>query len=111
VLSHSEPPFLATTNVPSIEAFTEVEFAALAEVFGERIQDIAQDAFAAPLLESAMAGLVRGETAPENPPTEFHFLRPGGMPSRTSRLSFQGLPHPSSRRCGSGMRGAMIAHC
>jgi hypothetical protein len=38
---------------------TKVESAALAEVFGERLQDGAQDAFAAPLLKSAMAGLVR----------------------------------------------------
>ena len=38
-------------------------------------------------------------------------LRTQKTPLMTSRLSFQGLQRPSSRRGGSGISGGMIAHC
>jgi hypothetical protein len=53
--------FFSDDERPVHEASIEVEFATRPEVFGERLQDGAQDAFAHPLLEPAMAGLVYGD--------------------------------------------------
>ncbi len=69
-----------TTEVlqPGEQSFIEVEVATRSKVFGERLQHATQVAFADPLLEPAMASLVRGETVRANLPTEFHFSKPRG---------------------------------
>jgi hypothetical protein len=60
-LSHSEPPLFSDDEHPVDKTFTEVKFALRSKIFGERFQHVMSDAFANPLLEPAMAGLVRGK--------------------------------------------------
>jgi len=109
-LSHSEAPFLATTNVPSMKH---------------------SDRSRSP---RSLRSAARASSTPRSVPSRTHcwnlrwqvwyggnrsgkscHLAPDRrihrMPLRTSRVSFHGLPRPSSRRGGGGMRCSMIAHC
>jgi len=109
-LSHSESPFLATTNIPSIKH----------SLRSSSPRSRRSSASASSTLRRTPSrthcwnrrwqvwygGNRSGKSSHRAP-----LLRIQRMPLRTSRLSFQGLPRPSSRRGGSGMIGAMIAHC
>jgi hypothetical protein len=62
----------------------EVESAAAAEVFGQRLQHAAHDARADPLLEAAMTGLI-GRVA-------FRQIRPGGTRPQDIQDTVQDFP-------------------
>jgi len=109
-LSHSEPPFLATTNIPSIKH-------SLRSSSPRSRRSSASASRTARKTPSRThcwnrrwqvwyGGNRSGKSSQRAP-----LLRTQRMPFITSRLSFQGLPRPSSRRGGSEISGAMIAHC
>jgi len=109
-LSHSEPTFLATTNIPSIKH----------SLRSKSPRARRSSAGASSTLRKTPSrthcwnrrwqvwygGKRSGMSSDRGP-----LLRTQKMPLMTSRLSFQGLPRPSSRRGGSGISGVMIAHC
>jgi hypothetical protein len=108
--SHTEPPFLATTKVPSIKP-------SLRSSLPRPIMSsaIALKTFSkTPLLTHSWkrlwqvwyGGYLSGRSCQRAPVCKTQI-----MPLRTSRLSLQGLPLPSSLRGGSGIVGLSISHC
>jgi hypothetical protein len=109
-LSHSEAPFLATTNVPSIKHSDR----------SRSPRCLRSAARASSTLRSVPSrthcwnlrwqvwygGNLSGKSCHRAPERRIQRI-----PFSTSRVSFQGLPRPSSRRGGGGIRGSMIAHC
>lgn len=108
--SHSAPPFLATTNIPSMKHSRR----------SSSPRDRRSSASASSTFRNTPSrthcwnrrwqvwygGNLSGKSSQRAP-----LLRTQRIPLSTSRLSFQGLPRPSSRRGGSGIIGAIIAHC
>ena len=109
-LSHSEPPFLATTNVPSIKhsdrSRSPRSLRSAARV-SSTLRSVPSRTHCWNLRWQVWyGGNLSGKSCQRAP--ERRIQR---MPLRTSRVSFHGLPRPSSRRGGGGMRGSMMAHC
>jgi hypothetical protein len=109
-LSHPEAPFLATTNVPSMKhsdrsrSPRSLRSAARASRARRRVPSPTHCWNRR--WQVWYAGNLSGRSchlAPER--------RIQRMPFRTSRVSFHGLPRPSSRRGGVGISGSIIAHC
>ena len=92
------------------EALEEVEAASLLEVLGQRPKDLVQHAFLGPTLEAPMAGLLRWvafREARQGAPVR----KTQSMPLSTSLGSRQGLPRPSARSGGLGIKGSKSSHC
>jgi hypothetical protein len=109
-LSHSESPFLATTNVPSIKhsdksksprslrscaraSSTRRSVPSLTHCWNLRWQ-------------VWYGGNLSGKSCQRAPLRSIQ-----STPFITSRVSFHDLPRPSSRRGNSGIKGSISAHC
>jgi hypothetical protein len=109
-LSHSESPFLATTNVPSIKHSDR----------SRSPRSLRSCARASSTLRHVPSrthcwkrrwqvwygGKRSGKSCHRAP-----LLSIQSTPFITLRASFQGLPRPSSRRGSSGIKGSISAHC
>ena len=109
-LSHSESPFLATTNVPSIKHSDK----------SKSPRSLRSCARASSTLRSVPSlthcwnlrwqvwygGNLSGKSCHRAP-----LLSIQSTPFMTSRVSLHGLPRPSSRRGSSGIMGWISAHC
>ena len=109
-LSHSEPPFFATTKVPSIKPSLRSSLP-LSIISSARVFRMVSNS---PLLTQLWkrlwqvwyGGYRSGKSCQRAP-----VFKTQRMPSSTSRLFLQGLPFPSSLRTGSGIKGSRMAHC
>jgi hypothetical protein len=109
-LSHSEPPFLATTNVPSIKhsdrSRSPRSLRSAARV-SSTLRSVPSRTHCWNLRWQVWyGGNLSGRSCQRAPERRIQ-----SIPLSTSRVSFHGLPRPSSRRGGGGMRGSIIAHC
>jgi hypothetical protein len=59
-LGRQQRPFFRRAEAGVDEGFAEIEFASIAEVFGQALQHAQQLAAALPLLKATMTGLIRG---------------------------------------------------
>jgi len=108
--SHSEPPFLATTNIPSMKHSLRSSSPRARRSSASASSTLRKTPSRTHCWNRRWqvwyGGKRSGKSSHRAP-----LLKTQRMPLITSRLSFQGLPRPSSRRGGSGMSGAIIAHC
>jgi hypothetical protein len=109
-LSHSDAPFLATTNVPSMKHSDRSRsprcFRSAARA-SSTLRSVPSRTHCWNLRWQVWyGGNLSGRSCHLAP-----LRRIQRMPLRTSRVSFQGLPRPSSRRGGVGIRGSMMDHC
>jgi hypothetical protein len=110
-LSHFRPPFFATTNVPSMKhsdkSMSPRASRSCANASSKRanVPSLTQ-----PLKrrkQVAYEGYSSGKSAHAAPVRRIH-----STPSMTARSSCSiGLPRPSARRAGGGIRGISTAHC
>jgi hypothetical protein len=109
-LSHSEPPFLATTKVPSIKPSRKSSLPrsiiSSARVFRIDLKTLLWTQAWNRLWQVWYEGYRSGKSCQRAP-----VLRTQRIPLRTSRLFLQGRPLPSGLRTGSGIKGSRIAHC
>ena len=109
-LSHSAPSFLAITNIPSmkhsVRSSSPRVWRSSASASNKLHKTPSRTHCWNRRWQIWYGGNRSGKSSHRAP-----LLRTQRMPFITSRLSFQGLPRPSSRRGGSGIIGAMIAHC
>jgi len=109
-LSHSAAPFLATTNVPSIKHSDRSRSPRLlrsaAKASSTRRSVPSRDHCWNLRWQVWYGGNLPGKSCQRAPERRIH-----RTPLSTSRVSFHGLPRPSSRRGGGGIRGSMIVHC
>jgi hypothetical protein len=109
-LSHSEAPFLATTNVPSMKhsdrSRSPRSLRSAARVSSTRRRVPSRTHCWNLRWQVWYGGNLSGKSCHLAP-----LRRIQSMPLSTSRLSLHGLPRPTSRRAGGGIRGSIIAHC
>lgn len=109
-LSHSESPFLATTNVPSIKhsdkSRSPRSFRSWARA-SSTLRSVPSRTHCWNLRWQVWYGGNRSGKSCQRAP----LLSIQSTPFMTSRVSFQGLPRPSSRRGSSGIMGSISAHC
>jgi hypothetical protein len=109
-LSHAEPPFLATTKVPSINPSRRSSLPR-SIISSARVFRMVSNS---PLLTQLWnrlwqvwyGGYRSGKSCHRAP-----VFKTQRMPFNTSRLFLQGLPLPSGLRTGSGIKGSRMAHC
>ena len=109
-LSHCASPFLATTNVPSMKHSDTSKsprcFKSAARASSSCLRVPSRTHSWNLRWQVWYGGNLSGRSCQRAP--ERRIQR---MPLRTERVSFHGLPRPSSRRGGGGIRGSMIVHC
>ncbi len=109
-LSHSESPFLATTKVPSIKPSLKSSLPrciiSSAKVFRMSLKTPLLTQVWNRLWQVWYGGYRSGKSCHLAP-----VFKTQRIPSNTSRLFLQGLPLPSGRRTGSGIKGSKITHC
>jgi hypothetical protein len=109
-LTDCTPPFLAVTKVPSIKhslrSTSPRSRRSAAKASSTRRSVPSRDHCWNLLWQVWYGGNLSGKSCHRAPD-----LRIQRTPLMTSRVSLHGLPRPSSRRGGSGISGAKIAHC
>ena len=108
--AHGTPPFLATTNVPSIKHSVK----SISPRSARSRAQASSTARNVPSLDHCWnllwhvwyGGNRSGKSCHRAPDLRIH-----KTPLMTSRVSLHGLPRLSSRRGGAGMSGSNIAHC
>ncbi len=108
--AHSAPPFLATTNVPSMKHSDK----SISPRSSRSRASASKTLRSVPSRDHCWnrrwqvwyGGNLSGKSCQREP-----LLSIQSTPLMTSRVSRQGRPRPSSRRGGSGIRGPIIAHC
>jgi hypothetical protein len=109
-LSHSESPFLATTNVPSMKHSDRSRsprcLRSSARASSTRLRVPSRTHCWNLRWQVWYGGNLSGKSCHLAP-----LRRIQRTPLNTSRVSFHGLPRPSSRRGRGGIRGPIIAHC
>lgn len=109
-LSHSESPFLATTNVPSIKHSDKSRSPRSFRSWARASRTLRK----VPSLTHCWnlrwqvwyGGNLPGKSCQRAPERSIQ-----STPFMTSRVSRHGLPRPSSRRGSSGIMGSISAHC
>jgi len=109
-LSHSKSPFLATTNVPSIKhsdkSRSPRSFRSCARA-SSTLRKVPSLTHCWNLRWQVWyGGNLSGKSCQRAPLRNIQ-----STPFMTSRVSFHGLPRPSSRRGSSGIMGSISAHC
>ena len=109
-LSHAEPPFFATTNVPSMKHSDKSKppraFRSSASVCNIRSSTPVRTHCWNRLWQVWYGGYRSGMSCQGAPVRNIH-----RTPLSTSRVSLQGRPRPSARRFGAGINGCKIDHC
>jgi hypothetical protein len=109
-LSHSESPFLAITNVPSIK-HSERSISPRVRKSSAKASSTLRSVPSRDHCWKRRWQVWYGGNLSGKPCQRAPLLSIQRTPFITSRVSFQGRPRPSSRRGGSGINGPIIAHC
>ena len=109
-LSHAEPPFFADTNVPSMKHSDKSNpprsFRSSARVLKTRVNTPDRTQLWNLRWQVWYGRNSFGKSCQAAP-----VLKTQNIPSKTSRVSFHGLPRPSGLRDTGGINGPIFSHC